>query len=208
MKQVLILNITRMGDFEEAVLQAVHDVGVETGTPNLPITMAFTSAYPGRSQTENYTTLKDRVLGAMMCLDDIEALAGPHSPFRDLRVMVHLDHGQPEEDATLLEEHVDRFSCVMFDASALPFEENIARTAAYVERFRDRVTIEGAVDEIVDASGTHKNELCTVERAQRFVEETGVDLIVPNLGTEHRSTAEQAHYHVLMLLRKNKLQKP
>ena len=83
----------------------------------------------------------------------------------------------------------------MFDASALPFDENIRRTAEYVARYNDLVTIEGAVDEIVSAGGQPQNSLCTVDRAERFVRETGVDLIVPNVGTEHRATYEEAKYH-------------
>ena len=106
-----------------------------------------------------------------------------------------LDHGQFNSDETLLEDFLDDFSCVMFDCSTLPFDENIRRTAAYVERHGDHVTIEGAVDEITSAGGIPRDELCTVERAQQFVRETGVDLIVPNVGTEHRSTLEKAKYH-------------
>jgi fructose/tagatose bisphosphate aldolase len=83
----------------------------------------------------------------------------------------------------------------MYDASTLPFDENIRRTAEFVETNRNRVTIEGAVDEIVSAGGVPQDSLCTVERAQRFLRETGVDLIVPNVGTEHRSTVEKARYH-------------
>jgi fructose-bisphosphate aldolase class II len=82
----------------------------------------------------------------------------------------------------------------MFDGSHYPLEENVRRTAEYVERFRDRVTIEGAVDEIAAEEDGIEDELCTPERAKRFVEATGVDLIVPNVGTEHRATVEKARY--------------
>ena len=51
------------------------------------------------------------------------------------------------------------------------------------------------MDEIFEASGTgQKNEPTTVKQAARFLNETGVDIIVPNVGTEHRSTAEKAEY--------------
>lgn len=179
----------------EAILKGVALVSREVGAEDLPIFIAFTASYAHRPQAMNWSTLKDPVLGALLCLNSVNLLAGPDGPFRRLRVLTLLDHGQPDSDTILLSEHLDKFSCVMFDASAFPFDENIRRTAEFVERSRDQVTVEGAVDEIVSAGGIPQDSLCTVERAQRFVRETGVDLIVPNVGTEHRSTAEKARYH-------------
>jgi fructose/tagatose bisphosphate aldolase len=84
----------------------------------------------------------------------------------------------------------------MFDASALAFEDNMAQTAHYVERFGKRVIVEGAVDEIFESgTGEQKNQITTVPQAKRYVEKTGVDLIVPNLGTEHRASARELRYH-------------
>jgi fructose-bisphosphate aldolase class II len=91
---------------------------------------------------------------------------------------------------------VDFLGSVMFDASALPLEENVRRTAAYVERFRDKTVVEGCVDEIFETgTGEQKNQITTVEQARSYVDATGVDLIVPNLGTEHRASARELHYH-------------
>src|SRR5208283_4710470 len=39
-----------------------------------------------------------------------------------------------------------------------------------------------------------QNEPTTAAQAARFLRETGVDLLVPNVGTEHRATANQAKY--------------
>jgi fructose/tagatose bisphosphate aldolase len=83
----------------------------------------------------------------------------------------------------------------MCDASEKPFETNIRLTAQYVEEVRGRVLVEGAVDEIFEAgSDQPKNEPTSVEQAERFLRETGVDILVPNVGTEHRSTATVAAY--------------
>jgi len=86
---------------------------------------------------------------------------------------------------------------VMFDASMEPLAENTARTADYVARFRERVVIEGAVGELTDASrGESALPLTTPEQARGFLDETGCDLIVPNVGTEHRAAeAGHARYH-------------
>lgn len=179
----------------ETILSGVAQVGVEIGVDDLPITVAFTVNYPGRKQAVNWTSLGDHMLGAKLCLNVVDLLAGSDGLFRKLRVLTLLDHGQPDADAVLLEEYLDRFSAVMYDASHYPFDVNMRMTAAYVDRHRHDVAIEGAVDEIVSEGGGAEDQLCTVERAQRFVSETGVDLIVPNLGTEHRATAEKAKYH-------------
>ena len=179
----------------EAILTGVAEVAREIGREDLPIFIAVTATYQGRQQAVNWSTLRDPLLGARLCLNDINLLAGPDGPFHGLRVLTLLDHGQPDTDSVLLEEHAKDFSCVMYDASALPLEVNMRMTAEYVARHKHEVTIEGAVDEIAAAGGEPRNELCTPERARRFMDETGVDLIVPNVGTEHRSTAEKARYH-------------
>ena len=55
--------------------------------------------------------------------------------------------------------------------------------------------IEGAVTEIVQAeSQTRRDALTTPDEAERFWRATGVSLLVPDLGTEHRATTPVAHY--------------
>ena len=118
-----------------------------------------------------------------------------NSPYRKLRVMPHLDHAFPWLDRDVLEGYADRFASVMCDASERPFKENIRLTAEYVEKIKGQVVVEGAVDEIFEAgSQAEKNELTTGEQARRFLDQTNVDFIVPNVGTEHRLTSGQAIY--------------
>ncbi len=172
----------------EAVLEAATDAGGRFGIKAPPVCIAFTASYPGRRNLGGYWACGDLRMGFEGALGDLKVLTGPDSPYAACRVFPHLDHGQPDEDAWLLEGRVDDLAMVMFDASALPFEENIERTAAYVARFRDRVVIEGAVDELRAAGeGEHAFPLTTVAQAARFLRETGCDLIVPNVGTEHRA---------------------
>ena len=68
-------------------------------------------------------------------------------------------------------------------------------TAEYVEQVKGRVVVEGAVDEISSTEGGAREKMTSVEEAQEFISKTGVDIIVPNLGTEHRSTTASAHYN-------------
>ena len=65
-----------------------------------------------------------------------------------VRVLPFIDHGwaiDPADQAILFDNSVvDRMAVIMYDASKLDFDENIRRTAAYVERFGRRVIVEGA----------------------------------------------------------------
>ena len=179
----------------EAILASALEFGREIGVDDLPIIPAWTCRYPPRGQMTLLTACGDPVLGMRMMFSDLELFVGENSPYRKLRVMPHLDHGFPWLDGDILEGFADRFASVMCDAGEKPFEENIRLTAEYVEKVRGRVVVEGAVDEIFEAGGQgQKNEPTTVDQAQRFLRETGVDIIVPNVGTEHRATAARPVY--------------
>ncbi|MCC7354386.1 MAG: class II fructose-bisphosphate aldolase [Anaerolineae bacterium] len=180
----------------EAVLAAGLELGHEVGVEDLPLIPAWTIRYPGRGQMTLLTACGNPVLGTRLMFSDLEAFMGENSPYRRLRVMPHLDHAFPWLDGDILEDFAHRFASIMYDASEKPFAENVHLTARYVEKVRGRVVVEGAVDEIFEAGGAgQKNELTTVARAREFLRETGVDILVPNVGTEHRSTAEEVRYH-------------
>jgi fructose/tagatose bisphosphate aldolase len=179
----------------EAILAAALEFGKEIGVDDLPVIPAWTSRYPARGQMTLVTACGDPIVGHELMFSDLKVFTGEGSPYRKLRVLPHLDHAFPWLDGDILNQYVDRFASVMFDASERPFEENIRLTAQYVEKVRGRVVVEGAVDEIFEASGAGaKNEPTTVAQARRFLDEAGVDIVVPNVGTEHRATAEQVHY--------------
>lgn len=179
----------------EAVLDAAAAHAAELGVPDLPVTVAITCRYPHRRQAEHYTATRRWDLGLRLFLADLAALCAPGSPYAALRVMAHLDHGQHDHDRGYLEEgDLSGWASVMYDASTLPFADNIRATARWVERRGHEVLVEGACDEIVD-SGAGGGELTTPERAAEFLAGSGVDLIVANLGTEHRAAAADLHYH-------------
>lgn len=179
----------------EAILGAALALGREIGAPDLPIVPAWTCRYPSRGQMRLLTHCGDPMLGMHLMFSDV-ALMADCGPYAKLRILPHLDHAFPWVDGDMLETFADRFASVMCDASEKPFEENIRLTRQYVERVKGRVVVEGAVDEIREAGGqTAEDELATPEQARRFMDETGVDLIVPNVGTEHRSTGDKARYH-------------
>ena len=178
----------------EAILAAAYEIGQEIGNPRIPITPAWTSRYHVRCQACLVSKTKDPIIGCKLMFSDLDILTGEDSPYKDLLVMPHLDHSNPWENMDILIGFADKFASVMCDASEKPLEENIRLTAEYVEKVKGKVVVEGAVDEISSTDGGPREKKATAEEALNYVSKTGVDIIVPNLGTEHRSTTASAHY--------------
>ncbi len=179
----------------EAILSAARDYSLKINMPDLPITIGITNQYSHRSQSAYYTHTRRWDIGLKLFLNDIEVLTDKGSPFEDLNVMIHLDHTQWDTDKPLLQWDMNRFSMIMYDASSLPIEENIKLTARFVRKNGDKIVIEGACDEIVDATGEKRSSLTTPEQAFKYLSQTRVDYIVANLGTEHRASAANLKYH-------------
>ena len=102
-------------------------------------------------------------------------------------VSVHLDHG-------LTFETVDKalelgFTSVMLDASTLPFEENIARVKAVVEKARKYgATVEaelGLVGGSEDGSCDHGIRCTDPDDAVVYARETGIDALAVAIGNAH-----------------------
>ena len=171
----------------EAVLSAAGDYAVSRGIRGLPVILAVTCLYGQRPQCVNFTHTGRWDVGLALFTTQIHVLAGPGGPFEHLRVMLHLDHIQHDEP--LASADLPYYSSINFDASALPFEQNITATAAFVEKRGKDIVVEGACDEIAQGN------LTTPENAKRYFEMTGVDFAVANLGTEHRTAGSDLQYH-------------
>ena len=177
----------------EAVLAAVKAHGERLGVADLPITLAITNCYPHRSQSINYTHTRNWEVGLRLFLAELEVLTSGCSPYKDLRVMIHLDHVQHDLDRELLEWDMRRFSSIMYDASNLSLDDNIRATRGFVERCGQDIVIEGACDEIMDF-GSGGSDLTTPADARHYLDGTGCDFIVANLGTEHRANVSALQY--------------
>jgi len=167
---------------------------------NLPIIIAFTANYADRQQLKNYTGLEDLREGLLAVKADIERLSRSTGHYHDLDIIVHLDHAQPGKDNWILEEYDDFISSVMWDCSHYSMAENIAMTKEFVKANKSNFVIEGAVDEITNYNPEGKDiklidDITQPEAAEKFFYETGCDLIVANLGTEHRRTEGKVKYH-------------
>lgn len=179
----------------EAILSASLDYSRKIGKPDLPVTIGITNQYSHRSQSVYYTHTRLWDIGLKLFLADIGVLTSKGSPFEKLNVMIHLDHTQWDADKPLLEWNMNMFSMIMYDASALPFDDNIRLTAEFIKKCGNIIVVEGACDEIVDATGDERSDLTTVDQAVKYLNNTGADFIVANLGTEHRASAADLKYH-------------
>ncbi|MGC2331591.1 MAG: class II fructose-bisphosphate aldolase [Candidatus Acidiferrales bacterium] len=86
------------------------------------------------------------------------------------------------------------FDWIVFDLSALPFEENIRQTKEAVEALkgiRPQILVEGEIGDIGSGSEIHDagpdllKGLTTPAQAKHFVEETRVDTLAPAVGNMH-----------------------
>jgi fructose/tagatose bisphosphate aldolase len=179
----------------EAILAATLEYSQLINQPDLPITIGITNQYSHRSQSVYYTHTRRWDIGLKLFLSDIGVLTSKGSPYEYLNVMIHLDHAQWDTDKPLLDWDLNKFSMIMYDASSLPFEENIRLTAKFVLENGHKIVIEGACDEIVDATGDERSSLTTPQQAIRYLTQTKADFIVANLGTEHRASSADLKYH-------------
>ncbi len=173
----------------EAILTAARQHGESIGSASIPVCIGITNRYPERPQSTFYTHTRRWDIGLQLFLHDLGVLMQRGSPFSDLQILIHLDHVQWDADAELLEWDMRQFSSIMYDASTLPLAQNMARTGSFFEKHRREIVVEGACDEI--GAG---NQLTSPDMAERYHGETGVDLIVANLGTEHRASAASLAY--------------
>src|SRR5271155_870477 len=86
------------------------------------------------------------------------------------------------------------FDSIVFDLSALPFDENIRQTKQAVEALKSinpAMLVEGEIGDIGTGSEIHDKSpdlakgLSTPEEAKHFVQSTSVDLLAPAVGNMH-----------------------
>lgn len=106
-----------------------------------------------------------------------------------VRVALHLDHGREYDEAVRC---IKRgFSSVMFDGSALSFNDNVAATKDVVKAAHAAgVSVEGEIGKILGAEDAGyeeagQDELSDPQAAADFAKATGVDCLAVAVGTAH-----------------------
>jgi fructose-bisphosphate aldolase, class II len=108
-------------------------------------------------------------------------------------VPTFLDADHTHSLAKAIEAAKAGFDAVVIDFSALPFEENVARTQEAVQAIKavnPAILAEGEIGNIGTGSEIHETAqgdrtLSTPEEARQFVEATGIDILAPAVGNMH-----------------------
>lgn len=125
-----------------------------------------------------------------MSLETAAAIVKSLAEHLSIPVCLHLDHCS---DMSVVYKAIKAgFNSVMYDGSALPFEENLKNTKLVCEvAHACGVTVEAELGSL--QAGLHSHEGTADDKevytdpvsAQRFVKETGVDALAVSIGTVH-----------------------
>jgi fructose-bisphosphate aldolase, class II len=117
----------------------------------------------------------------------------------DVPVFLNADH--THSLAKALEAANAGFDAVGVDFSALPFDQNVARTKETVQAIKavnPAILAEGEIGNIGTGSEIHEtaqgdHRLSTPEEARQFVEATGIDILAPAVGNMHGMLKSMVH---------------
>jgi ketose-bisphosphate aldolase len=110
----------------------------------------------------------------------------------DYPIFLNADHTHSLAEG--LEAAKAGFDAIVFDLSALPFEENVRQTKQAVETLKSinpAMLVEGEIGDIGTGSEIHETSpdlskgLSSPEEAKQFVAATGVDILAPAVGNMH-----------------------
>lgn len=110
----------------------------------------------------------------------------------EVPVVVHLDHA---EDLDLVYEAIDLgFTSIMYDGSALDYDDNVRNTAEVVCRAHGAgISVEAELGKVGGKDGVHAPGVRTdPTEAAAFVASTGVDALAVAVGTSHAMTTRDA----------------
>jgi fructose-bisphosphate aldolase class II len=118
----------------------------------------------------------------------------------DFPIFLNADH--THSLARAIEAAKAGFDAIVFDASALPFEENVRRTKEAVEALKavnPAILVEGEIGDIGTGSEIHaaapdlSKNLTTATEAKQFVESTAIDILAPAVGNMHGMLNSMVH---------------
>lgn len=111
---------------------------------------------------------------------------------QEFALLVFLNADHTHSLAKALEAANAGFDAVGIDFSALPFDQNVARTKEAVQAVKAvnaAILVEGEIGDIGTGSEIKERaqggKLTTPEEARQFVEATGIDILAPAVGNMH-----------------------
>lgn len=135
-------------------------------------------------------------------IKQLVALVRAYEEELNIPLILNLDHGKNFE---MCKAAVDAgFDYVHIDASKLPYDENVEITKKVVEYAHAHdVMVEGEMDHIQGSSADHTKEnpedfakpefMTNPEKALKFVEDTGIDVLASFIGNLHGVYATEMH---------------
>jgi fructose/tagatose bisphosphate aldolase len=173
----------------EAILLAGQRIAEKYRLSRVPLAVAMTFTYPYMPQAKRMTYSGDERTGFLSNMAHLRTLCdGPDAPYKNVVVIPHLDHADPQRDQWALTDGLPYLGTVMFDAQKYSFEDNLAWTCDYVRTYGKQVMVEGIIEELSVGGQSHAVQRDDyVEKAVQYIRETGVDLLVADLGTEQQS---------------------
>lgn len=175
------------------VLELARKSGVAVGHFNIADLVLLKAVFSS-AQELNVPVLVGASEGerAFMGVRQIAAVVRSLREEFDFPIFLNADHTHTLGKA--IEAAEAGFDTVVFDASALPFEENARQTKQAVEALKainPAILIEGEIGNIGTGSEIHQfapdlsKYLTTPAEAKQFVEFTGVDVLAPAVGNMH-----------------------
>jgi len=191
-------------DEMEGVLLAAEDFRCARGLERITVGVGITATYPDHPQLAFLSGHKnpngDILEEAARTWLGWLGLVAAQKRFSQVEAVPFLDHGWAAHEA---DRHLmtatwfqDAMGLIMFDASSCDFAENVTLTGEYVASVNERVVVEGCPDKVyeraeLEAKGLGEADLLSdPDQVESFLRKTGVFLVVPNLGTEHRSASD------------------
>ena len=110
----------------------------------------------------------------------------------DYSIFLNVDHTHSLDHA--LDVAKAGFDSVIFDLSALPFEQNVRQTTEAVQALKainPAILVEGEIGDIGTGSEIHETApdlskgLTSPAQAKEFVQSTGIDILAPAVGNMH-----------------------
>ncbi|MFB6075488.1 MAG: class II fructose-bisphosphate aldolase [Haloarculaceae archaeon] len=165
------------------ILQGLLDGAAAAGSDVVLQVKRDTAAYLGNG---------DVAAGLDLVGAHLRALADP----LPVAAFLNVDHVDPDDEELLAAAvESDAPDSIMVDASDEPFETNVERTAAVIERVEAAGNDLLVEAELGTIRGTESGETTTdafytdPEEAVAFVDRTGCDLLAVSIGTEHGVSA-------------------
>jgi fructose-bisphosphate aldolase class II len=131
----------------------------------------------------------------------------------DIPIVLHLDHAPDKE---VVQEAIDHgFTSVMYDGSALPFEENVQKTREVVKiAHKKGVSVEAELGCVagsdiygVSYPGAGESMLTDPEQVVEFEARTQVDALAVSIGTAHGVYVAQPELNIEILKKINAVSK-